>query len=70
MGHVLQLKKAKGRVDFAQFGIDSGSYDSDFINKTKVLEVVDALFRFGIGADDCTALESVKDLSGVKAKYR
>ena len=68
--HVLELQKAKGGVDFAHLGVDTGDNHSAFVDKTKVFEMVDALFGFSVGADNGAALEGIEDFGGVKAQYR
>lgn len=70
MRHVFELQEAKGSVDFAHLGVDAGGDDGDLIDKTKVLQMVDALLGLGVGADDGAALEGVEDLGGMKAEHR
>ena len=70
MGHVFELQQAKSGIDFTHFGVDTGSHNSDFIDKAKVFQVVDTLLGFCIGADDGPTFKGVKYFGGVKAYNR
>ena len=68
--HVLELQKAKGSVDFVHLGVDTTGNDSGFVDKTKVFQMIDALFGLGVGADDRAALEGIENFGGMKAQHR
>ena len=70
MGHVFQLQQAKSGVDFTHFGVDAWGDNGDLVHKAKVFQVINALFGFGIVADDGAAFKGVEDFGGVKAQYR
>ena len=70
VGHVLQLQQAKSGVDFTHFGVDAWGDNGDLVHKAKVFQVINALFGFGIVADDGAAFKGVEDFGGVKAQYR
>lgn len=69
-GHVLELQHAKSGVDFAHLAVDAGGHHSGFVDKAKVFKMVDALFGFGVWADDGATFKGVKDLGGMEAENR
>lgn len=68
-GHVLELQHAKGGVDFAHLAVDAGGHHCGFVDEAEVLQVVDALFGFGVRADDGAAFKGVEDFCGVKTEH-
>lgn len=67
---VLQLQHTKSGVDFAHLAVDARSYHGDFVHKTEVFQMVDALLGFGVGTDDGTTFKGVEHLGGMKAQHR
>lgn len=66
--HVFQLQQAIGRAQFVHLTVYSGRHDGHLVGKAEVLEVVDALLRLGVVADEGAALDGVEGLRGVEAE--
>ena len=66
---MLQLQYTEGRIDFAHLAIDDGRHDRQFVDNTKVLQLVDAQFRLRIRANDGTAFEGIKYLGGMETEH-
>lgn len=50
--HIFQLQQAEGRLNFVHLAVDAGCDDGKLIREAKVLQVINTLLGFGIGADN------------------
>lgn len=66
---MLELKQAKGGVEFAHLAVDTWGHHGDFIDEAEILQVVDALLGLGVRADDGAPFKSVEYLGGVETKH-
>ena len=64
---MVELQHAEGGIDFAHLAVNAWGHHGGFIDKAKVLELVDAQLGLGVGTNDGAALEGVEHLGGVKA---
>lgn len=69
LSDMLELQKAKGCIEFAHLAIDPGRGDRDFIGKTKVFQIIDALLCLGVWTDDGAAFKGIEDFRGVKTEH-
>ena len=67
--HVLQLQQSEGGIDLAHFPVDTGSHHRHLVDKSKVFQLVNALLRLDVGADDSAPLERIEYLGGMKAEH-
>ena len=67
---MFQLQQTQCRIELTHLAVDTGRHDGDLVDKTEVLEMIDALFRLGVRADDGPAFEGVEYLGGMKTQHR
>ncbi len=65
--NMLKLHQTKCGIDFAHFAVNPRCSHRQFVSYTEVFQAIDALFGFGILADNRTAFKGIEYLGGVKA---
>ena len=63
------MQQSHGRLHFIHFGVNTRRHHDGFIGKTKVFKIIDALFGFGVVANNGAPFEGIKYLGGVEAQY-
>ena len=66
--HLFQVQQTIGTAHFIHLAIDARSYDGGLARKTEVLQIVNALLRFFIVANQGTAFHRVVHLRGVETQ--
>ncbi len=68
--HVLKLQQTKSSINFAHLCIYPRSNNCDLIDKSKIFQMIYALFCFSIWTNNCSAFKCIEDFCRMETEYR